>query len=209
MSLPSSRPRGARGFAERTMLWRSGLFVVVGLAAWPRAAEARAPRGRAPAAVSPGATSEPIDVRADELKYLPGDGCAAGAGCPARLELVGRVALELGGVRLEAGRAVLQLDRQGQAVSADASQGVRIAFGGRDATAARAKLLFQRRSLALEQDVRLRWGGGITQVRGDRVDIDLARGRVVVQQARVTLNLAGQATGDAPDLGGLGRVGAR
>jgi hypothetical protein len=150
---------------------------------------ARAGAGPAPRVdLQPGAG---LRLSADELAYRPGR-CS---GAPAQgsrencLELRGRVAIELGALRLQAARLTVELDREGRPLELRAAGGVELRSGEASGRAAQAVLQVGGSSLELTGAARMRVTSLKLELEGEHIELDLTSGGLRIRRARARLEL--------------------
>jgi lipopolysaccharide export system protein LptA len=165
------------GWEDATLSWTCravlfGLGTCALLCARP--AMATAPR----ALVLRGPRLGALRLSADQLAYQP---------AASRIELRGQVSLDAGQVKLRATQLTVRLDRQGRPTWVEARGKVTVVLGESHGSADRADVALAERKLAMIGNVRLQLGGLGLALQGERVDVDLATGRLAVQSARAQL----------------------
>lgn len=168
-----------------TVVTKLVLFAALLAGSWPAQAS---PLERV--VIKPGSG---LRLSADELGYRPGSCFApAGSGQSGKgncLELKGKVAVELGSLRLRATSLSVELDQQGQPLRLQAAGGVELQAGEASGTARQASLQLGARTLELTGQARVRVRKLNLELEGERVELDLESGGLRVRSARARLEL--------------------
>ena len=119
-----------------------------------------------------------LRLSADELAYRQG-----------ALDLRGRVRIELGAMKLQAARLVVELDPQGRPRRLLAGGGVELFTGDATGRAAQAALQVGEGALQLSGSASVKLRGLSLELEGERIELDLGSGAVRVRHARARLEL--------------------
>jgi len=155
------------------------------------AAAGRVSLSRALGAGKAAGSDSRLELRAARMDYLPAPSCEGR--CPAKVELSGAVVLRLEGLELRAARVELALDGAGHPTRVLAAGGARVTQRGRVGRARRMELVLESRRIALIGDAVLHTRG--LSLRGDRVELELPSGRLVVHNARVQMGRMARGSG--------------